>query len=401
MKKIRVMVVDDIEETRKNIKALLSFEKRIDVVGEAADGKEAIFIAKEAGPDIVLMDINMPVMDGIKATHEITANCPETVVIMMSVQGEQEYLKKAMGAGARQYLVKPFTAEELINVITETYSLESKRKQHAKKEEVPEEIKSKVITVFSTKGGVGKTTIATNLAVSLSRITKKNVALIDLDLQFGDIAIMLNVSIKNTISDIVKDFKQLDSETIEDYLVTHFSGVKVLPAPAKPEYAEFITAEHIEKIIKALKEKFHYIIIDTSASFNEVILTTLDLSDNILVVSTLDVPAIKNIKTGLEVMKSLNYSQNKVKVILNKTSENYGVKLKDFEETLKYPVWAGIPEDSTTVITSANKGFPFVITRTETRVSRAIINICRKFESNIEKKAKEPNSFKKIIGMLV
>lgn len=400
MDKIRVIVVDDIDETRKNIKALLSFEKKIDVIGEAKDGKEAIFMAKESRPDIVLMDINMPVMDGIKATHEITASCPETVVIIMSVQGEQEYLKKAMGAGARQYLVKPFTSEELISVVVETHSLESKRKQSISKPDAEEEIKAKVITVFSTKGGVGKTTIASNLAVSLARTTKKNVAVVDLDLQFGDVAIMLNVSVKNTISDIVKDFNLLDSETIDDYLSSHFSGVKVLPAPIKPEYAEFVTAEHIQKIIKMLKQKYHYIIVDTPASFNEVILTVLDVSDKILMVSTLDLPTIKNIKSGLEIMKSLHYSQNKVSIILNKASENYGIKFKDFEETLKYPIWVNIPEDSTTVITSANKGFPFVMTRTETKVARAIIDISRKIASNQQNMSEKANPIKKVLGML-
>lgn len=400
MDKIRVIVVDDIDETRKNIKALLSFEKKIDVIGEAKDGKEAIFMAKESRPDIVLMDINMPVMDGIKATHEITANCPETVVIIMSVQGEQEYLKKAMGAGARQYLVKPFTSEELISVVVETHALESKRKQSISKPDAEEEIKAKVITVFSTKGGVGKTTIASNLAVSLARTTKKNVAVVDLDLQFGDVAIMLNVSVKNTISDIVKDFNLLDSETIDDYLSSHFSGIKVLPAPIKPEYAEFVTAEHIQKIIKLLKQKYHYIIVDTPASFNEVILTALDVSDKILMVSTLDLPTIKNIKSGLEIMKSLHYSQNKVSIILNKASENYGIKFKDFEETLKYPIWVNIPEDSTTVITSANKGFPFVMTRTETKVARAIIDISRKVASNQQNKNEKANPIKKVLGML-
>ncbi|MCX7745538.1 MAG: response regulator [Clostridia bacterium] len=402
MEKIKVVIVDDTEETRNNIKTLLSFEKRIEVIGEASNGEEAIFITKEARPHIVLMDINMPVMDGIKATEEISVAVPETTVIIMSVQGEHEYLRKAMSAGAREFLNKPFSSDDLIRTILKTYDLESKRREHSSIPKVKEEIKSKIITVFSTKGGVGKTTISSNLAVAIARATKKRVALVDLDLQFGDTAIMLNVSVKNTISDLIKEISQLDGDLMEDYLVTHFSGVRVLPAPIKPEYAEYITASHVEKIIKTLKESYHYIIIDTSASFHETVLTSLDMSDRILFVSTLDLPTIKNIKSGLDIMESLHYPKEKINIVLNKASEQFGIKYKDFENTLKHPIWSFVPEDSQTVITSANKGFPFVMTRTETKVAKAIINIANEVikEKDImdKDKDKEKSGLKKIFG---
>jgi pilus assembly protein CpaE len=375
MEKIRVVVVDDSEETRNNIKALLSFEKRIEIIGEAENGEEAVFITREAKPDIVLMDINMPVKDGIKATEEISVTVPETTVLIMSVQGEFEYVKKAMSAGARDFLNKPFTGEELVRAIAKAYELDNRRRERSSTQKTIEEIKSRIITVFSTKGGVGKTTIASNLAVSIARLSRKKVALVDLDLQFGDVAIMLNVSVKNTISDLIKEINQLDSELMEEYLVTHFSGVRVLPAPVKPEYAEYITSSHVERIISTLKESYHYIIIDTSASFHETVLTSLDLSDRILFVSTLDLPTIKNVKAGFDVMESLHYPQEKISIVLNKASEQFGIRYKDFENTLKKPIWSYVPEDSQTVITSANKGFPFVMTRTETKVAKAIIGI--------------------------
>ncbi len=375
MDKIKIVIVDDSEETRSNIKRILSFEKRLEVIGEAENGEEAVFITKEARPDIVLMDINMPVMDGIRATEEITLSVPEATVIIMSVQGEPEYLKKALTAGAREFITKPFSSDEIVKSIIKTYEIEAKRKEHTLVPKTKEEVKSRVITVFSTKGGVGKTTIASNLAVSIARSTKKKVALIDLDLQFGDVAIMLNVTAKNTISDLIKEINTLDEDSIDDYLVTHFSGVRVLPAPLKPEYAEYITSSHIEKIIKLLKENYHYVIIDTSASFHETVLSSLDMSDKILLVSTLDLPTIKNIKSGLDIMESLRYPKEKINIVLNKASEQFGIKYKDFENTLKHPIWNFVPEDSQTVITSANKGFPFVMTRTETKVAKAILGI--------------------------
>lgn len=401
MDKIKVVIVDDSEEARSNIKTLLTFEKRIEVIGEAENGEEALFIAKEARPDIVLMDINMPVMDGIRATEEMSFSVPESTVIIMSVQNEQEYLKKAMSAGARDFLSKPFSSDELIRVILKAYDLESKRKERSSSPRNKEEVKSKVITVFSTKGGVGKTTIASNLAVAIARNSKKKVALLDLDLQFGDIAIMLNVSVKNTISDLIKEINMLDADLLDDYMVTHFSGVSVLPAPIKPEYAEYITSSHVEKIIELLKESYHYIIIDTSASFHETVLTSLDIADNILFVSTLDLPTIKNIKAGIDVMENLHYSNDKIKIILNKASEQYGIKYKDFENTIKRPIWAYLPEDSQTVITSANKGFPFVMTRAETKVAKAIISAAAEItkEKEVESTPEKTGTFKKLFGL--
>jgi pilus assembly protein CpaE len=396
MEKIKVVIVDDSVETRNNVRQLLSFEKRIEVIGEAENGEEAIFISKEAKPDIVLMDINMPVLDGIKATREICLSVPETTVIIMSVQNEQEYLKKAMAAGARGFLTKPFSGEDLVRTIINIYDLEAKRREKTSLPKTSEEIKSKIITVFSTKGGVGKTTISSNLAVCLSRTTRKKVALIDLDLQFGDVAIMLNLSVKNTISELIKEINQADEEILEDYLVTHFSGVRVLPAPIKPEYSEYITSNHVQKILNILKQNYHYIIVDTSASFHETVLTSLDMSDKILFISTLDLPTIKNIKSGLDVMESLHYKNEKIKIILNKASEQYGIKFKDFETTLKQSIWSYIPEDSQTVITSANKGFPFVMTRSETKVAKSIMQIANDLINEKGESAK--SSVKKIFG---
>jgi pilus assembly protein CpaE len=398
MERIKLVVVDDSMETRNNIKMLLSFERRIEVIGEAENGEEAVFVTREAKPDIVLMDINMPVMDGIRATEEISMSVPETTVIIMSVQGEMEYVKKAMTAGARDFLSKPFNGDELARTIVRTYDLEARRREKSTAPKSREEIKSKVITVFSTKGGVGKTTIASNLAVCIARTTKKRVALIDLDLQFGDIAIMLNVSVKNTISDLIKEIGQIDSGLMEEYLVTHFSGVKVLAAPIKPEYAEYITSNHVEKIINTLREYYHYIVIDTSASFHETVLTSLDMSDRILLVSTLDLPTIKNVKAGLDVMETLHYPKEKIHIVLNKASEQYGIKYKDFENTLRHPISAYIPEDSQTVITSANKGFPFVMTRTETKVAKAIMEICKNVISDLDSAADNKPSIRKLFG---
>jgi pilus assembly protein CpaE len=377
--KIKVVIVDDSTDTVEHIKKLLSFcEKTIEVTGVAYSGKEAVRVCQKLKPDIVLMDINMSDMDGLSATNIITGSIPDIGVIIMSVQSENEYLKKAMFAGAREYLVKPFSADELVDSITKTYEVQNKRKYNTRLEQ---DIQTRIITVFSTKGGVGKTTIATNLAVALARGSKKRVCLLDLDLQFGDVAVMMNLLVKNTIYDLVKEINNMDSDLITDYITTHFTGVNVLPAPIQPEYSEYIDSKHVEKILRLLNGSYHYIIIDLPASFQDIVLTALDSSEKIIVMSTLDIPTIKNIKVGLNLMENLKY-KDKIQVVVNKSSEQYGVRYSEFEETIGYPIWVSIPEDSNTVITSTNKGIPFVMTRDETKVAKAVFKLAEKIRNN-------------------
>lgn len=388
--KITVLIADDIAATRENICKLMEFHPEITVVAQASTAQEAIDKAKELEPDIILMDINMPGIDGIAATEILTTEAPKSSIVIMSVQGEQEYLRRAMVAGAKNYLVKPFTGDELLQAIKQVYSNEQKRRNVLKFEPKSPEL-GKVITVFSTKGGIGKTTIATNLAVALAARTGANVGVIDADLQFGDMALFLNVMPRATIADLVKDIDGLDAKLLDSYMVKYNDQVSLLPAPLRPEQAETISGSHLANIIKTMRASYKYVIIDTVPSFNDAMLTVLDAADQVLVVSAMDLPTIKNVKLCLEIMETLGYTDEKIKLILNRANSDSGMDIAEVEESLHHSFTATLPSDGKIVVGSVNRGVPFVVSHPDAAVSQSIFQLVRYIAGGDWRESVEPH----------
>ncbi|NLP41998.1 MAG: MinD/ParA family protein [Veillonellaceae bacterium] len=386
--KIKVLIADDIEATRINIGKLMEFHPEITSVAEAATADEAIEKAKSTNPDIILMDINMPGMDGITATEVISTELPGTAIIIMSVQGEQEYLRRAMLAGAKNYLVKPFTGDELLQAVKQVYANEQKRRNVVAMAKPP--AKGKIITIFSTKGGIGKTTIATNLAVALADRTGAKVGIVDADLQFGDVSLFLNLLPQATIADLVRDIDNLDPTLINSYLTAYNENVKVLPAPFRPEQAETITGSHLSAILETMQTMFDYVIVDTAPMFNDTILSILDVSDQIMVVSSMDLPTIKNVKLCLEIMESLNYLPDKVKVVLNRANSEGGMEPHEAEESLRCTFIATLPSDGRVVVGSVNRGIPFVASDPDAQVSQSVFNLAKTLASGEWKVKQQP-----------
>src|SRR5437867_10188045 len=395
--KIRILIVDDIADTRDNLAKLIGFEPDMEVAGTADGGQAAVNLAKKERPHVILMDINMPDMDGITATEIISNTVPESPIIMMSVQGEQDYLRRSMLAGAREFLVKPFSADELINAIRHVHELEKvKRARYAAAAPAaaaPVNLAAaggarqtgEIITFFSPKGGVGRTTIATNLAVALHQLSQKPVVLVDGSLPFGDIAVILNMSPKaKTIADLIGSFDNTDSDVLESVLVSHSTGIKVLLAPPTPESAELITGANMKHVLELLRERYAYIVVDTWPSFQEQVITMLDVSDVILTLMTLEITSLKNVRVFMEIAEKLGYATEKVQLVANRNDSSGGIKASDVEASLGRKIPHTIVSDGRTLVLAVNRGVPFVISHRDSQVAKDIFTLAGKLSGAAE-----------------
>jgi pilus assembly protein CpaE len=376
-KKIRILVVDDVPESRDSISKLLRFEQDMEVVGAAGEGREAVQKVMQLHPDIVLMDINMPDMDGITAAGLITQQAPNSAVIMMSVQNEADYLRRSMQAGAREFLVKPFSLDDLVRSIREVNDnrrpVAAAAPTRVLADTTPESgERGKIVCAYSPKGGTGRSTLLANLAVATKLATKKRVALFDADLLFGDLAVLLNLPVTKTITDLAMNIRQLDDDLLADVMVAHSSGIKVLLAPSSPQLAEKVTAEHLRLVLQTMVNSFDYVFVDLPLSFDDSNLALMDVADKILLVVHNELTSLKNARLFLEVADLLGYDRDKISLILNRATAPSAVTASAISENLHRPVEVQVVDDPRTVIKSVNEGVPFVIGAPESKVAKDI-----------------------------
>lgn len=399
---IRVLIVDDIAETRDHLTKLLSFEKDLTVVGAAASGPEAIEMAQKLLPDIVLMDINMPDMDGITATERLAAMVPTASIVMMSVQGEADYLRRSMLAGAREFLVKPFSSDELTASIRQVHEREREKQgrmpvRFASVGPVsahPDREPGRVVAVFSPKGGVGRTTVAVNVAVAAAADRGQNVVLMDAAFQFGDVAILLNLNPRSrSIADLIPEMQGGgDVESLDTFTVTHSSGLRVLLAPPTPETADLITPAAARHIVESFRATSDLVVVDCPAWFSDTTLAILDTADVILAVLTLEITSIKSIRLFLEVAEQLGYPQDRVVLVLNRADSALGIRVADVEQSIGRKIDHQIISDGRTVVYALNRGVPFVTSNREMQVSQDILRLVASLTG--EAGAREPTRAK-------
>ncbi|GAB4571844.1 MAG: hypothetical protein Kow0077_09510 [Anaerolineae bacterium] len=380
-KKIRVLIVDDIPETREQIKKLLTFEPDIEVVGTAGTGREALELAQETQPNVILMDINMPDMDGIQATEKIATAVPTAAVVMMSVQSEADYLRRAMLAGARDFLTKPVSGDDLYSTLRKVHErnqtmistlpiapVGEAAQAQARRGIVSREARpGHIIVVYSPKGGSGCTTVATNLAAGLMREGTK-VLLVDAKVQFGDVGVFLNLKSPSTLADLVESVQDLDMELVEHVLVTHDSGLRVLLAP-EPDPATIavpFSGPDVRQVIEKIAPGYDFVVVDTSSTIDDVNAELFDIATRILIVCPPTLAGVRNVRSLLRIFDENNFPPDKMLLVINQIIRDRGrgprisIEPELIEKNLKLTAIAHIPKEERVVLHAINRGVPVI-----------------------------------------
>ena len=350
--KFDLVIINPEDEERKLIAKNLSQLENIQISGEfnnIIDGSGFIF---ETKPQIVIIDISQNTKESLETISKISSNLKFTKIVVLSRDMHPELVVKSLRSGASDFVVKsPLNISELIDIINKLGKTLDKNVDYT--------TKCKVLSVFSNKGGIGKTSIAVNLAYELAILTRERVALVDLNMQMGDVTTFLDLNPTFNTSYLINNLDKIDESfllsSLEKYKET---SLYVLADPPNLEQAENITSKDITKLINVLKNVFSYIVIDTTSSFDEKTITALENSDLVLLPVILNIPSLHNCQRCFDLFKKAGYYEDKVKILVNRYMKNDQLSLDDAQRVLNRSVYYTIPNNYGTIISSINQGMP-------------------------------------------
>src|SRR5919204_874812 len=363
---IRIYLTGTCEGFEK-LRDALAQQPGIEVVGSSDQPSVAAAALQGGHLDCVLHATSSSTLPA----HEIATIREHTrVPLLLIASGEASaLLDDALGADVSDVLLLPALTENVVFAIRKATHAPRRAAAQGRRE-------GRIVTVFSPKGGTGKTVIATNLAAALAKADGRRTLLLDLDLQFGDAAIMLGIEPEKTIYDLVVAPGELDSEKLAGYTTRHSSGVDVLPAPIRPEDAELVTEQKLARLLEVAKESYDVIVVDTSPFFHGPMLATLDRTDDLLLVCGLDVPTIKNVRLSLQTLDLLSFPRDRVRVVLNRANSKVGMQRKEVESALEMPVRYEVPSDRAVPV-AVNRGKPAVMDDGRADFSRAVRELAK------------------------
>ncbi len=359
------VILDPSAENRAEAHRVLALAG-VNVVAEGGHGVEGHTLVGESRPDCVLLGLEAPFERGLQTLEAVAASYPATPVIAYSTTVDGPSVRQAMLAGAADYLSFPLSGKDAVESIGR--ALERAASQIAAPGQGKAAGAGLIVTVFGAKGGTGKTTIATNLAVALAKTHNAAVAVVDLDPRFGDVAIMMDTKVETSLADAARDAAQLDRTTIKRYLTKHESGVFLLPAPTEPNDWEAITPAQVAQIVRVLAQTHDYVVLDTPGAFNEIVAAALDLATIVLLVTSPELSSVKNSGLVLKMLRSWSFPEEKLRLTVNHQNRVNSVTAEDVGRTLDMRVFWAIPHDEA-VLHSVQVGKPVVLSRPGSRAA--------------------------------
>jgi pilus assembly protein CpaE len=387
MEEISLVLADADVERRIELKKALFKNPDIEIAGEVEDEDDCVATVKDEQPDLLILSIPFGDSDAAELVETVSVESPQTEIILIAEKmDDRDEARTLMRHGARDYIVRPVDEDELLQVLKEVVSVSRKRQEKLTqimtgRASGQSTRPGKMISVFSTKGGVGRSLIAVNLACAIRELTEKRVVVVDFDLQFGDDAILLDMTPTTSIGEMARDAtdqESIDLELLERYTHTHeSSGIDLLPAPPRPEEADYVSDSEARHILEALKRHYEYIIVDTSSQVTEPVIAALEQSDLVLLLLTLELPTIKNGKLMLELMESLGLDRDFVRIIMNRDQPGSEIQLKEVEDALEQEIIGGLPSEGDIVMPSIDKGVPVILSHPDSEFSGRMFELAR------------------------
>lgn len=368
-----VLVIEQDLQARYEIKQLVR-QAQLGFAGEAGFGTEAVSLAAETKPDVIICGLSRPADRALQTIEALLDVLPETPIIACAQHEDVEAVRQAMLAGARDFLTIPADVERLANSIRSVLESEERKRLRLSGQSKGLGPRGLVIATFGAKGGVGKTTVATNLGVALASNLGQSTVLIDGDDSFGDVAAMLEVRQDRSIVDLIRDMANVERTNVTDYLVKHPSGVWVLPAPRQSLLWRSVTPESMRKVIDLVARRFDIVLIDLASALSDLSLMVLEEANMVLWVTSTDFSSINNSLLGLEALQQMNYPDARIRLVLNVNSADDGVRPAKIEEVLKRQFFWTIPYDKRLRM-GAQVGNPAMVTAPESPGAATILKL--------------------------
>jgi len=361
---LSVVVLSTGLDNFKEIRTALAADARVQLLAGGNDAEQLHEEITRLKPAAAIIVLGAGSDQAIKFIQRLNAESPATAVISAAHNASPDLILQSLRAGAREFLRLPISAEELGTVIDRVSAFSASQVAAPKK-------KGRMIAVFSSKGGCGTSFIATNLAAAASAKT----VLVDLNLQAGDLPLFLGVDPKYSIADMVENRARLDESLITSFVTPYSSKLSLLAAPKQADSADEIEPEHIFEVLQRIRESYEYVVIDPQHTFDAITLAAMDQADEIVLVLTLDIPAIRSTQRALEIFDRLGYTRKKIRIIVNRWSKQIDLDLRQVEKFLGEPVVGFVPSDYQTAVGSINLGNPLVLSDASSKIALEIRRI--------------------------
>lgn len=376
MDKISTVIISDEFSTKEVLKLFVSEFDNLETIDDFNNYSDIFnILASSKGKSLLIVDLSTNKIKNLDFILQVTKECKNCKVLALSDNPSVELIIEVMRAGAKEFVPVPIIKNEFFEAIKK---LVTEMNEPVKKN------KCKIISVFSNKGGIGKTSLATNLALELAKITKENIALIDLNFQMGDITTFLDLKPSFNISYMLENLDKINEtfllSTLERYKST---SLYVLADPPYFKQADNIQPRQITRLFDTLKETFSYIIVDAEASFDGKNIAALDNSDLIMLVTVANLPALRNTQRCLELFKKLGYDKEKIKIVVNRYMENDEIKEVDIEKVLSKDIYWKIPNNYFAIMSAINKGIPVSDVNDTTNVSQSYKKLAQQISDNL------------------